>query len=121
MKLAKMLAVFAALMFSIGSVMAVPPGKTVEFASTMGKVTFSGKAHADKGLKCTGCHTTPKRLTIKKGADKITRDDINAGKFCGACHNGKKAFKASDEANCGKCHKEVIATGAKSETPPAAS
>ena len=105
MKLAKILAVSAVLMFSIGSAMAVPSDKTLEFASPMGKVIFSGKVHADKGLKCTGCHTNPKLFTMKKGADKITMDEINAGKFCGACHNGKKAFKASDEANCGKCHK----------------
>lgn len=105
MKFVNMLAVLAALMLSIGSAMAVPPGKTVEFANPMGKVTFDGKVHANKGLKCIGCHINPKLFAMKKGADKITMDSINAGKFCGACHNGKKAFKASKEANCGKCHK----------------
>jgi c(7)-type cytochrome triheme protein len=32
--------------------------------------------------------------------------EMNAGKNCGACHNGEKAFKSSDAANCGKCHKK---------------
>jgi c(7)-type cytochrome triheme protein len=42
---------------------------------------------------------------MKKGA-KITMADMNAGKNCGTCHNGGKAFKSSDPANCGKCHKK---------------
>jgi len=88
-----------------GSALAVPPGKTVEFAGGgAGKVVFDGKTHADKGAKCNDCH--PSLFQMKKGADKITMADINAGKFCGACHNGTKAFKAGDAANCAKCHKK---------------
>src|SRR3990167_10105329 len=92
MKIAGIFAVFAALMLSIGNVIAVPPGKTVEFASPMGKVTFDGKAHADKGAKCADCNTKPKLFEMKKGKDKITMAAMNEGKFCGACHDGKKAF-----------------------------
>lgn len=89
----------------IGSAMAVPPGKTVEYAGGgAGKVVFDGKIHADKGLKCNDCHT--KIFQMKKGAAKITMAEINAGKQCGECHNGTKAFKASDAANCAKCHKK---------------
>ena len=94
----------AVVMF-VGSAMAVPSGKTLEFdGGALGKVTFSGKVHADKGLKCGDCHT--KIFKMKKGADKMTMADINAGKYCGTCHNGEKAFKSSDAANCGKCHKK---------------
>lgn len=107
MRLVKILAVSAAMVFSIGSVMAVPAGKTVEFAGgDAGKVVFDGKVHADKGLKCAGCHSEPKHFEMKKGAAKITMADINSGKFCGACHDGKTAFKAGDPANCAKCHKK---------------
>ncbi len=106
MKFAGILAVFAALMLSIGSVMAVPPGKTVELASPMGKVTFDGKVHADKGLKCADCHVKPKLFEMKAGKDKITMAAINEGKFCGACHNGTKAFSAKAPADCVKCHKK---------------
>lgn len=89
----------------IGSAMAVPPGKTVEFAGGgAGKVVFDGKIHADKGLKCNDCHT--KIFQMKKGTAKMKMADINAGKFCGECHNGTKAFKSSDAANCAKCHKK---------------
>ena len=105
MKFARILAAFAALMLSIGNVMAVPPGKTVEFASPMGKVTFDGKAHADKGFKCADCHTKPKLFEMKKGGDKITMAAMNEGKFCGTCHDGKKAFSVKAPADCVKCHK----------------
>src|SRR5674476_1436560 len=110
MKYAGILAVFAALMLAIGNVMAVPPGKTVEFASPMGKVTFDGKAHADKGLKCADCHTKPKLFEMKKGGDKITMAAMNEGKFCGACHNGKKAFSVKAPADCAKCHAQTGAS-----------
>ncbi|MBI3593239.1 MAG: cytochrome c3 family protein [Nitrospirae bacterium] len=98
------LAVVLAVVF-VGSAMAVPPGKTIEFAGgAMGKIVFDGKIHADKGLKCNDCHT--KIFQMKKGTAKMKMADINAGKFCGECHNGTKAFKTSDAANCAKCHKK---------------
>jgi c(7)-type cytochrome triheme protein len=114
MKFAGILAVFAGLMLSIGNVMAVPPGKTVEFASPMGKVTFDGKAHADKGLKCADCHTKPKLFEMKKGGDKITMAAMNEGKFCGTCHDGKNAFSVKAPADCVKCHNKGGA-GAKAD------
>ena len=86
------------------SAFAVPAGKTVEFdGKGAGKVVFDGKIHADKGLKCNDCHT--KIFPMKKGG-KYTMADMNAGKNCGECHNGTKAFKSSDAANCAKCHKK---------------
>jgi hyperosmotically inducible protein len=114
MKFARILAVFAALMLSIGNVMAVPSGKTVEFASPMGKVTFDGKVHADKGFKCADCHTKPKLFEMKKGGDKITMAAMNEGKFCGTCHDGKKAFSVKAPADCAQCHKKGNA-GAKAD------
>ena len=88
----------------IGNAFAVPSGKTVEYAGgSGGKVVFSGKVHADKGLKCSDCH--PKLFPMKKG-EGFKMADIDAGKSCGACHNGEKAFKTSDKANCGKCHQK---------------
>jgi c(7)-type cytochrome triheme protein len=88
------------------SAFAVPSGKTVEFTPKgADKVVFDGKIHADKGNKCADCHQSG-LFKMKKGADTITMKDINDGKFCGACHNGTKAFSASDKANCAKCHKK---------------
>ena len=106
MKLTGILAVFLALMLSIGNAMAVPAGK-VEFAGgALGKVTFDAKVHADKGAKCADCHTAPKLFEMKKGKDKLTMKDMNEGKFCGACHDGKKAFSVKAPADCAKCHKK---------------
>jgi c(7)-type cytochrome triheme protein len=105
MKLAGKLVVLGALMLSIGNVLAVPPGRTVEFASPKGKVTFDGKTHADNGLSCTECHAKPKLFEMKKGGDKITMAAMNEGKFCGSCHDGKKAFSVKASTDCVKCHK----------------
>jgi len=102
------MALLASVVF-IGGAMAVPPGKTLEFAGgDKGKVVFVGKEHAEKGLKCKDCHPAifPMKGPGKEGTAKITMADIKAGKYCGTCHNGEKAFKASNEANCGKCHKK---------------
>ena len=88
-----------------GAVLAVPPGKTVEYAGgPMGKVVFDGKVHADKGLKCNDCHT--KIFQMKKGSTKITMAAMNKGENCGTCHNGTKAFASSDPKNCTNCHKK---------------
>lgn len=82
---------------------AVMPGKTVEFAGGgAGKVVFDGKTHKDAGNKCDSCH--PSLFAMKKGGAKLTMKDMNAGKSCGSCHNGTKAF--STKANCKKCHKK---------------
>jgi c(7)-type cytochrome triheme protein len=106
MKLARILAVFLASMLLIGNAMAIPAGK-MEFAGgPMGKVTFDAKVHADKGLKCADCHTSPKLFAMKKGTDKLTMAEMNAGKFCGHCHDGKKAFSVQAPETCVKCHKK---------------
>jgi len=86
------------------SAFAVASGKTVDYAGgSTGKVIFDGKVHAEKGLKCNDCHT--KVYPMKKGP-ALKMADLNAGKGCGVCHNGEKAFKTSDPANCNKCHKK---------------
>jgi c(7)-type cytochrome triheme protein len=103
----RFLSIFLTIAFvavSFGSAMAVAPGKTVEFPDTdAGKIVFDGKTHADKGLKCNDCHT--KIFPMKKGA-KLTMAEMKAGKNCGACHNGTKAFGVTEKADCGKCHKK---------------
>jgi len=97
------LALFMAVALA-SNVFGVAGWKTVEYAgASAGKVIFDGKAHADTGAKCTECHT--KIFQMKKGA-QITMADMNAGKNCGVCHNGEKAFKSGDPANCAKCHKK---------------
>ena len=98
----KKVAIMAALVMVMAAAqaMAVPAGKSVEWQTSMGKVTFKGDDHAGKGLKCSECHT--KIFPYKKGEMKMA--DINAGKYCGVCHDGKRAFKPA--GNCAKCHKK---------------
>jgi c(7)-type cytochrome triheme protein len=66
------------------------------------KVTFSHDFHEkDLGLTCQKCHPS---LYITKEKDKpATMAEMNQGKSCGACHNGKEAF--TSKGNCSKCHK----------------
>jgi c(7)-type cytochrome triheme protein len=102
-RLAAVIAVLIGAVF-VGNALAVPAGKTVDWDTTNGKVTFDGKIHADKGVKCTDCHV--KIFKMKKGSTEMKMADINSGKFCGECHNGTRAFAAKEQANCGKCHKK---------------
>lgn len=100
----KIIAGAAGICFVLGltvGAMAVGPGKTVVYEEKTGNVTFDGKAHADKGLKCKDCHMAPKLFPMKK--EKLTMAAMKEGKECGACHDGKKAFAVSE---CAKCHKK---------------
>ncbi|NOX43635.1 MAG: cytochrome C [Gammaproteobacteria bacterium] len=82
--------------------LAVPAGKIIEFTKNpMGIVIFSGKIHAEKGLKCNACH--PSIFSLKKGTAEINLVDHKEGnKYCFLCHNGTKAFAVKD--NCNRCH-----------------
>ena len=51
------------------------------------------------------CHVCHDEITVMKaGANPITMDAIQEGKFCGVCHDGKTAFQSTFEA-CGRCHR----------------
>ena len=91
------------LLVSAGVAMAVPSGKIIEFNnSPMGLVKFDGKAHKDAGNKCKDCHNTEMFPKMKQGTVAITIEDIYAGRLCGVCHNGQRAFDA--KSNCHRCH-----------------
>lgn len=92
----------AVLLMAATQALAVPAGKSVEWGTSMGKVMFKGDDHAGKGQKCNACHT--KIFKMKKGSAQMKMADINAGKYCGECHNGKKAFNTA--GNCARCHKK---------------
>jgi len=79
----------------------------IEFPAVAGegKVTFSHEIHTEKNkMACKECH--PALFQTKKGADVLKMADMEAGKNCGACHNGEKAFSVKDQAKCGNCHKK---------------
>ena len=54
-------------------------------------------------FKCYVCHEDI--FVMKAGANAITMDEIQAGKYCGVCHNGKTAFQATFNT-CPRCHRE---------------
>jgi len=83
---------------------AIQPGKAVSWETPMGQVVLDGKRHADAGLKCKDCHA--RTFKMKKGSTVMKMADFTAGKFCGECHNGTRAFAANDKKSCGRCHKK---------------
>ncbi len=83
---------------------AVGPGKTLTWpGGGKGTVLFEGSEHAEKGYACKDCH--PGLFSMKKGSAAITMQELNTGKFCGACHNGTAAFSTKDGKKCHECHK----------------
>jgi len=95
--------VFALIVGSAGMSLAVPRGKKVVFpGGEKGKVVFDGTKHADAGITCEECHLqSPTLFQMKTGADQITMKDMHNDRYCGSCHNGKRAF---DNSQCNKCH-----------------
>jgi c(7)-type cytochrome triheme protein len=95
--------VVVTMFISSGLALAVQGGKVLEFKnSSMGTVKFDGAVHNKAAASCKECHTDGMFPKMKQGTVKITMAEIYAGKLCGTCHNGKKAFEA--KANCQRCH-----------------
>ncbi len=63
-------------------------------------VVFSHWKHRIK-YTCRVCHTELD-FNMKANTTLIREVENRKGKYCGACHNGKKAFKLN--GNCDKCH-----------------
>lgn len=71
-----------------------------------GQVTFSHQTHVDqKRPDCTGCHPALFKI-VERGTPveggPIRHSSMQAGRQCGACHNGKAAFGLD---NCPLCHR----------------
>lgn len=85
--------------------LAVPASKKLEFSkSSMGKVVFDGAIHNKAAKSCKECHNKDTFPKMKQGTVNITMNEIYAGKLCGICHNGERAFDA--KGNCNRCHKK---------------
>lgn len=63
-------------------------------------VAFSHWKHRTK-YTCRVCHVELE-FSMKANTTEMREVDNRKGKFCGACHNGKRAFKLN--GNCEKCH-----------------
>jgi len=94
---------FLAVLLITGTAWAVAPGTVIEFNnSPMGKVIFDGKLHQEAGNICKDCHNQEMFPKMKQGTVQITMEEIYAGRLCGVCHNGKRAFAPA--GNCDRCH-----------------
>jgi c(7)-type cytochrome triheme protein len=69
---------------------------------TTGNVNFSHKSHT--GLySCADCHTPLYQTT--RSTVKVSMQEMEKGKSCGSCHDGKTAFSVATDKDCDKCHK----------------
>jgi c(7)-type cytochrome triheme protein len=79
------------------------PIKMARTGDSPGQVAFKHETHVDSAQPaCTACH--PRHFRILKSSpprEAITHTDMDKGRFCGTCHNGKKAFALDD---CAACH-----------------
>lgn len=68
----------------------------------VGKVVFSHYDHLEAvGRNCPTCHNTIFDIDQKKNKT-YSMAEMEKGKSCGACHNGKRAFSVSGD--CASCH-----------------
>lgn len=79
------------------------------FASRKGvaPVVFKHWLHRAQ-YTCRLCHVDI-GFAMTRGGTRVTEEDIRAGLYCGACHNGKIAFDSEGDnkgggKNCERCH-----------------
>lgn len=78
----------------------------------LGAVKFPHKAHSEVNGGCAVCHEGKEPLFKKeRSKDALKMAEMNAGKSCGACHDGKKLNKDgkpvfATKGACMKCHKK---------------
>ena len=75
----------------------------VQDVSMTGDSVFSHKLHLDMSYNCFDCHN--KLFVPGPNRTHYTMQEMENGKSCGACHDGKTAFSA--KGDCQKCHKNV--------------
>lgn len=86
-----------------GPAFATVGGGGITLKSKGGDVLFSHEIHVSgAGQKCTSCHD--KLYTNPKQHKNVTMKEMQKGKSCGSCHNGRTAF--SVKGDCAKCHKK---------------
>ena len=79
------------------------PTKEITFIEKdAGNVKFSHKNHTSL-YNCGECHT--KIFSTTKSKTKASMKEMETGKSCGACHDGKTAFSVATDKDCDKCHK----------------
>jgi c(7)-type cytochrome triheme protein len=78
--------------------------KLTRSADSPGQVVFDHTTHVDSAKpNCTTCHSREFNIVKASGRREIKHDNFDKGRQCGACHDGKKAFKV--EEDCTFCHR----------------
>ena len=83
------------------------PEKAIVWNKPVPRVQFSHKVHTkDAGLSCDSCHDSlfPQEAGASEKKDDFTMKGFLAGKYCGACHDGKTAFHTDNYDKCVACH-----------------
>ena len=99
----------AASLAAAGGSLKLPADKPLpQSPDSPGVVKFSHASHVDAGKpSCTTCHPKPFQILggdgAKKAATPIKHEDMEAGRSCGVCHDGKAAHGLDD---CTACHLE---------------
>lgn len=66
-------------------------------------VPFRHTTHVDLAEgTCVPCHPEPFRMLNPSRA--TSHEVMDAGRSCGTCHEGTKAFSTKDEKSCSTCH-----------------
>jgi len=69
----------------------------------MASVLYSHDYHVSKAkLKCSECH--PSLYKNRAQHSVVGMANMQKGKSCGSCHNGKRAFDVADKKHCATCH-----------------
>ncbi len=85
----------------------IPEDITLEDKEEVNPAIFSHKLHiAREKIRCTECHPNVFLMKVNRDADKTTwtMEQMEQGKYCGACHNGDRAFGVADDDFCDMCH-----------------
>lgn len=77
------------------------PVKDLEYRiKGAGNVTFGHSYHLDRYKGCNRCHP---RIFAPGNSKPASMTEMENGRSCGACHDGKGAFTVRE--NCARCHK----------------
>jgi c(7)-type cytochrome triheme protein len=82
----------------------MPGGIYYKDTGELESVRFSHSIHLSYGNTCNDCHNKIFQMRIGQAnvRNAMTMKTMEEGKFCGTCHNGKRAF--SVQSDCDQCH-----------------
>ncbi|MBT3367076.1 MAG: cytochrome c3 family protein [Nitrospina sp.] len=80
----------------------MPRSITYNDTGDQGRVKFSHSIHLSYGNTCGDCHPKIFKKKIGIASREMTMKTLEAGKYCGTCHNGEQGFSVKDD--CELCH-----------------